>query len=953
MNAKRFAITVTFGLLGLALASLWLLTNQSALAQPMEWTVCPEGPPTCDYTIIQDAVDAAGEGDLVKVARGDYSDVHGRLPPPGYLDPPPGGIITQVVYISKTITIRGGYTTDFTEPPDPEANLTILDAHGEGRVAFVTGNTSPCIEGLQITGGNADGLGGYDWDPGNGVGGGIYVITATATITNNRVLTNTAFRGGGLFLFNSNSTISVSTFKHNTTTDSFGHGAGVYLYGSSPTLTRNTINNNTTYDPFGYGGGIYLDHSSASLNSNTFDSNWGYDGGGVYLYYSEAMLTDNTITNNTTKSWGQGGGLYALYSDAMLDGNAIAANSADEGGGIYLYYSDAEVLGNTLTDNQAANGGGVFLYHSNATVSDNEISSNTAQENGAGLYVHLSDAAAVLSANTVASNDAEGDGGGFYLYGWGPTLDGNTIVGNTADNGAGLYLDNCDAALSRNQISGNVASLAGGGMYLQESNATLNSTTIIANTAIWYGGGLYLTSSAAELTNNVVADSEANIAGSGIYITASSSPQFLHNTIARSTGGDGSGVHVTGDSSVALLNTILVSHTVGINVAAGSAATLQASLWGSGTWANGTDWAGQGIIATGTVNIRDYPVFVDPDTGDYHIGADSAAVDTGVNAGVAIDIDGEARPAGAGYDIGADEYLNLMPQVTSITPNVGQDDGPVHITDLAGNNFQTDATVKLSMTGEPDIVGTNVTVLSAFQITCDFDLAGAAPGAWDVVVTNPGGQSAALPGGFTIVSMRLALAKWAEPDPVQAGQRLTYTLRLTNTGNIDLHATITDILPLHVTPTGILTWTPDPIPADHTWSATVLVAVEVGYAGLLTNVVRVTAEEGLSGIFTCTTSVEEPIVNLMATNDSPTRLGKPTTLTATVTTGSHVTYAWAFGDGEYGQGAVIDHTYAEVDIYTAVVTASNSVSEFTATTTITIVEPSLYTYLPLVLRNAP
>jgi hypothetical protein len=48
---------------------------------------------------------------------------------------------------------------------------------------------------------------------------------------------------------------------------------------------------------------------------------------------------------------------------------------------------------------------------------------------------------------------------------------------------------------------------------------------------------------------------------------------------------------------------------------------------------------------------------VDPDSGDYHIGPGSAAIDAGVDAGVTTDIDGEARPFGAGYDLGADEWM--------------------------------------------------------------------------------------------------------------------------------------------------------------------------------------------------------------------------------------------------------------------------------------------------------
>jgi PKD repeat protein len=100
------------------------------------------------------------------------------------------------------------------------------------------------------------------------------------------------------------------------------------------------------------------------------------------------------------------------------------------------------------------------------------------------------------------------------------------------------------------------------------------------------------------------------------------------------------------------------------------------------------------------------------------------------------------------------EYTTTAaPRVDSITPDSGTNDGPVHITDLAGANFQTGAAVQLSKAGEADIDATNTVVVSDAQITCDFDLTGAATGAWDVVVTNSDSQSGTLPGGFTVNSL--------------------------------------------------------------------------------------------------------------------------------------------------------------------------------------------------------
>ncbi len=83
-------------------------------------------------------------------------------------------------------------------------------------------------------------------------------------------------------------------------------------------------------------------------------------------------------------------------------------------------------------------------------------------------------------------------------------------------------------------------------------------------------------------------------------------------------------------------------------------------------------------------------------------------------------------------------------------------------------------------------------------------------------------------------------------------------------------------------------------------------------------------------------TADEPIAGLSVVNDSPTELGQATTLTATVTAGSNITYSWTFGDGQTGSGAVVTHTYEAVDIYTAVVTASNATNEVTATTIVTI-----------------
>ena len=347
---------------------------------------------------IQHAVDRAYSTDSILVATGVYSDLHRRPVPPGYFAPPADGVITQVVYITKSVTILGGYDKYFTYPPDPTANPVTLTAQNKGRVIVLVGNTSPTIRGLRMSGGNAMGLGG-GWGS-RDAGGGAFIISATATLDNNRVFQNAAYNGGGLYLYRSAATLANNTITANTAD---WQGGGIVLYWSDPTLEGNVVTSNTAV---AHGGGLYLNYSNASINGNTIATNTAEYGGGAFLdWYSAATLDQNTVAANTAHS--EGGGLRLNQSDAIFNRNTILSNTADNGGGLYLSDSDSVFDSNSIMSNTAYYGGGLYLKMSDPALTNTIIANNRASTNGSGLYITWRSSPRLLHT-TIACNRGSG-----------------------------------------------------------------------------------------------------------------------------------------------------------------------------------------------------------------------------------------------------------------------------------------------------------------------------------------------------------------------------------------------------------------------------------------------------------------------------------------------------------------------------------------------------------------
>ena len=93
----------------------------------------------------------------------------------------------------------------------------------------------------------------------------------------------------------------------------------------------------------------------------------------------------------------------------------------------------------------------------------------------------------------------------------------------------------------------------------------------------------------------------------------------------------------------------------------------------------------------------------------------------------------------------------LMPTLSRITPNSGIQGTLVNITNITGSNLLNITSVNLTKSGQPDISATNVTAISTSQVACTINLASAARGQWNVMVTNSAGLSGIGNNLFTVI----------------------------------------------------------------------------------------------------------------------------------------------------------------------------------------------------------
>ena len=241
-------------------------------------------------------------------------------------------------------------------------------------------------------------------------------------------------------------------------------------------------------------------------------------------------------------------------------------------------------------------------------------------------------AACVLSGFTITNGRGTGvrdaRGGGIYGNGTLATIQHNIISGNRAalfmfpSSGFGGGLYDCDGTIQYNIISKNEVTCdeggAGGG-GLCYCDGTIQNNIISNNSALGFGftGGGGLGSCNGTIRNNTIFGNSAGDYGGGL---SGCNGTITNCIIRQNTADEGAQLYASSTPSYCCIQ----------------------------------DWPGGG-----TGNISDNPRLVDPESDDFHLQPDSPCIDIGTSIpGLTEDFEGDLRPRGSGYDIGADEFIS-------------------------------------------------------------------------------------------------------------------------------------------------------------------------------------------------------------------------------------------------------------------------------------------------------
>ena len=455
-----------------------------------------------DHPTIQQAIDAAINGDEIVIAQGTY--------------------LEHIDLLGKAITLRS------TDPNDPVVvAATIIDGGNDpdapgfpqnsGTVVSCKNDEGPdtLLLGLTVTGGAAPGV----------------------------------LDGGGLGAFEANPTVTNCRFVDNHAANPSAFGAGAFCgFGGSVVFTGCEFIGNSG----GRGPGLYIADSPVSVIDCLFRNNTGRSFGGAFATVANPSITlrDCTFENNTTTDNGGGAYLSGNINGAVIevtDCDFIENSSTEDGGGgMYITRGDVTVTGCLIRDNSAdfAGGGVSTNFNTSMTITQCTFENNSVTRSGGGLSIFLAESS--ISDCQFSGNTALGSGGGMSLGGSGSThrVTGCTFDGNEGDDGGAAACTLSSFEFENCTVMNNHATNDGGGLrFSNTASVTLTNNNFELNSADDSGGGVSMSADAMSVRNCDFTGNTAGGSGGGFRNgTAGALSEvvgctFINNSATRSGGG--------------------------------------------------------------------------------------------------------------------------------------------------------------------------------------------------------------------------------------------------------------------------------------------------------------------------------------------------------------------------------------------------------------------------------
>jgi predicted outer membrane repeat protein len=420
-----------------------------------------------------------------------------------------------------------------------------------------------------------------------------------------------------------------------------------------------------------------------SFRDNVCNAAEGF-GGAIFLWNSQNVSITNTEVQNSV--CGNGAGMYVDGRElaqgviaVTLENCQFVGNEAGDygGGGIYGFRANVDMTNCLFSENMAANtGAGMYHGGNNKTVriQNCQFLDNTSSGGWGGAHAVYGDTSRVLVNESSYEGNTAVTSGGAVTVGFGTegiynqcNFDGNSasfggasysqndssevdfincdFIGNTAATfGGAIYI----ASAGNNRVSGctfelNVSDDSGGGLGIADPDPEDADTAFILvdacnfdqNLAETQGGGLYISNANVDLINTLMANNTvfsdfggaiSHNGGSGGHSTLNILNSTLYNNLAEVVSGIASYTDGIGTAEVITQNAI-ISHEDGTDWGIEDGSPTMVSM--GGNLIGNSDF--EPIFNQTNDLLGEEPGFVDADNLDFQLRDDSPCVNTGVN----------------------------------------------------------------------------------------------------------------------------------------------------------------------------------------------------------------------------------------------------------------------------------------------------------------------------------